>query len=191
MVEKEEIPSGAFALSAAVFYGLMGGVAVLWVWLRGQPLLTVMGPLPGGPLLPQVAIGLAFGGAVILLGFLLERYSTIYRNLSRELRSMLPVISWGHAFILALTSSVGEELFFRGAMQGHIGLWPTAFLFGFAHGFLYKQLRAWVVFAWVMGVCLGVMVQLLGSLWAPIVAHFTINFVNLQVLSRGRQEAPL
>ena len=188
-MEDQDIPAGAFALSSAAFYGLMGALAVLWVWLRDLPLSHVLGPDLSGAVAPQVAVGLGFAIGVVVLGLVLERHSSIYRNLSRELRSMMPSIQWGHAFVLALTSSVGEELFFRGAMQGHIGLWPTAFLFGIAHGFLYKQLRAWVVFALVMGVCLGFMVQVFGSLWAPITAHFTINFVNLQLLSRGRKEA--
>jgi len=81
--------------------------------------------------------------------------------------------------IIALLAAVGEELFFRGAMQNvflewarnpHVAVWFTAILFSTLHmqfyGFLPRMM---------LGVVLGYLYIWSGSLWLSILFHFLNN----------------
>lgn len=81
--------------------------------------------------------------------------------------------------IIAVIPAVGEELLFRGVIQKlflkwngkvHLSVWLTAFLFSAVHmqflGFFPRL---------ILGAVLGYMLVWSGSLWLPIVAHFTNN----------------
>lgn len=79
--------------------------------------------------------------------------------------------------LMALLPSIGEELTFRGVLQGlfrekhkTVGIWVTAALFSFIHfqfyGFVPRML---------MGALFGYMLVWTGSLWVPILMHFTNN----------------
>lgn len=81
--------------------------------------------------------------------------------------------------VVALLAAVGEELFFRGAMQSiilewtknvHWAVWISAFVFSFFHfqfyGFLPRML---------LGVVLGYLYIWSGSLWLPMLFHFLNN----------------
>lgn len=79
--------------------------------------------------------------------------------------------------LMALLPAIGEELTFRGVIQGLFGekhktlaIWITAAIFSFIHfqfyGFVPRML---------MGVLFGYMLVWTGSLWVPILMHFTNN----------------
>ena len=85
--------------------------------------------------------------------------------------------------LMAILPAVGEELLFRGLLQQklfscfkniHISIWITAFLFSALHlqffGFFPRFL---------LGALLGYMFYWSGSLWLPIIAHFTNNALAL------------
>ncbi|HOH95721.1 MAG TPA: CPBP family intramembrane metalloprotease [Candidatus Enterocola sp.] len=82
-------------------------------------------------------------------------------------------------FLMALIPAVGEEFFFRGILQSylksltnnnHAAIWLTAFIFSLIHfqflGFIPRML---------LGALLGYLLVWTGSIWVPIVAHFTNN----------------
>ncbi|MFH1004686.1 MAG: CPBP family intramembrane glutamic endopeptidase [Bacteroidota bacterium] len=82
-------------------------------------------------------------------------------------------------FIVALLAAVGEELFFRGAMQNlfvewtkkvHLSVWITAILFSALHvqfyGFIPRM---------ILGVVLGYIYVWSGSLWLSMLFHFLNN----------------
>lgn len=81
-------------------------------------------------------------------------------------------------FVMALLPAVGEEMMFRGWLQRvlgrsvnyHTAIWVSAFVFSAIHfqfyGFIPRML---------IGAALGYLYCYTGSLWAPIVAHFTNN----------------
>ena len=81
-------------------------------------------------------------------------------------------------FVMALLPAVGEEMMFRGWLQRvlgksvscHTAIWVAAFVFSAIHfqfyGFIPRML---------IGAALGYLYYYTGSLWAPIVAHFTNN----------------
>ncbi len=81
-------------------------------------------------------------------------------------------------FVMALLPAVGEEMMFRGWLQRvlgktvsyHTAIWVAAFVFSVIHfqfyGFIPRML---------IGAALGYLYYFTGSLWAPIIAHFTNN----------------
>ena len=83
-------------------------------------------------------------------------------------------------FVIALLPALCEEMMFRGWLQRrvsnsvniHVAIWVSAFVFSAIHfqfyGFLPRML---------IGAALGYLYYYTGSLWAPIIAHFTNNAV--------------
>ncbi len=81
-------------------------------------------------------------------------------------------------FVMALLPAVCEEMMFRGWLQRvlgksvnyHTAIWVSAFVFSAIHfqfyGFIPRML---------IGAALGYLYYYTGSLWAPIIAHFTNN----------------
>jgi membrane protease YdiL (CAAX protease family) len=80
--------------------------------------------------------------------------------------------------LIAVIPALGEELFFRGTVQGilrqktraYVAIWTTAFLFSAIHmqfyGFFPRML---------LGAFFGYLLYWSDNLWLPIVAHFTNN----------------
>ena len=110
------------------------------------------------------------------------------RRLDEEFRLVLGGVGRGPAIILAVSSGLAEEAFFRGLMQPALGLVWTSILFGLAHFPVNRRLVPWTLLAAVMGVLLGSVYEATGSLLAVAVAHGLINFVEL--LRLGRTPAP-
>lgn len=84
-------------------------------------------------------------------------------------------------FMLAVLPAIGEELIFRGILQRifaewtrniHIGILIAGFLFSAMHfqfyGFLPRM---------ILGILLGYLFYWSGSIWIPIVGHFTNNAI--------------
>ena len=95
------------------------------------------------------------------------------------LKMETPLDLFINLLIIAIIPSIGEELLFRGVIQKlflkwngniHLSVWLTAFVFSTVHmqflGFFPRL---------VLGAVLGYMFVWSGSLWLPIVAHFTNN----------------
>ena len=85
--------------------------------------------------------------------------------------------------MLAIVSSVGEEILFRGFLQSYWGLWLTSLVFGLLHIPMQKHHWPWTVMAVIMGVVFGSCYEWRGTLTAPLIAHFTINYFNLHALA--------
>ena len=171
-----------FVPSALGFYALLGVMGVGWMWLRGEPQTRTWIRSEQHDAWVQALTGITFGLVVVALGQVAERHLEVARRLSREIRTLLPPLGPMEIAIIAVVSSLGEELFFRGAMQDHIGLWLTAGVFAIMHGFFDRRYLLWVAFAGIMGLAFGLMTLVFGTLLAPVLAHFTINFANLSLL---------
>jgi uncharacterized protein len=84
-------------------------------------------------------------------------------------------------FMVALLPALAEELMFRGILQriftgmvrnAHWGILISSFLFSAIHLQFYGLFPRWI-----LGVMFGYMLLWSGSLWLPIVAHFTNNAI--------------
>jgi uncharacterized protein len=99
----------------------------------------------------------------------------------------------GNLFVIAVLAAVGEELFFRGVLQRlfhdwtkniHLAIFLSAFIFGVFHLQFYGLIPRVL-----MGTLFGYLLYWSGSLWLPIMAHFTNNALAVIVdfLSRKKQ----
>lgn len=175
---------------AALVYGLFAGAAICWAVYRGapdiyhhpEPLLS-WGIGEAASALLGAGVGLGFGFFVAWL----TRVS-VYRfgwaqALHVEFRGLLGPLTDLEIFAYAGLAAVGEEVFFRGAMQPALGIVPTAVIFGLAHVAWGRKSIPWPLQAMVMGFAFGGLFWATGNLIAPIVAHFTINYQNLHFIN--------
>ncbi len=128
------------------------------------------------------ALGLALGLLVVVLSRIAVRYFGWARHLHREFHALLGDLAARDILVLALASSIGEELLFRGALMPWLGIWAQAALFGVLHVGPGKRFLPWTVSALVVGVGFGYLTVWTGNLGAAIAAHFTINYLNLRYI---------
>ena len=98
----------------------------------------------------------------------------------------------GTLFLVSLLAGVGEELLFRGVMQGGlsalVGPWPALLLASVAFGLMHALTRAYFVVATLMGLYLGLFYLWTGNLLIPILIHFLYDWVVLRYyLAKARQ----
>jgi uncharacterized protein len=104
------------------------------------------------------------------------------RRLHRELRPVARDLSVGHILMLAGLSSLGEELLFRGVLTPLLGVGISAVLFGLAHQMKGPSRWVWAGWATGVGLGLGAIFALTGSLVGPLLAHGVVNAANLVYL---------
>jgi hypothetical protein len=177
---------------AAWFYAALLAVAVVWALLAGRPLFFASPQAAREGIDParDLAVGLLAAGVVILLSDCITRSTRWGEALARELAALLGRPGIGHCVLLALLSGVGEEAFFRGAVQPATGLVGASLLFGLAHFVPRRALLPWTGFTIAAGFLLGILFDATGNLLAPIVAHATINAVNLRILTTRHAPPP-
>ena len=71
---------------------------------------------------------------------------------------------------LYAANALAEELLFRGALQGWLGLLPAALLFTLAHVSYYKQ-PLMMLYVLCLGLLLGLLYAAGGSLWVCALTH--------------------
>jgi len=159
------------ALAGAIWIGFQKGVIPLSLFLDTRRW--------------WLDLGLGLGAGLLLLGLwaAAERIFPLARDLEARLAQALGPLSGSEAFALALLSGFAEELFFRGAVQGTLGLVAATLLFGLLHSGPGKELRLWALFALLAGGVLGLLMQWRGNLLGPVAGHFLVNAVNLRRLA--------
>jgi membrane protease YdiL (CAAX protease family) len=164
-------------------YTAMGIIAILIAAGRGDPDLYRLGGSPeawqlgAGPLL-----GVALGLVVVGLTRVATKHFQWARDLHTSFRDLLGPLTNREILILALASSVGEELLFRGALLPWLGVWVQALVFAALHIGPGRRFLPWTASAFVLGVAFGWLAQWTGNLGGPIAAHFAINFLNLKYI---------
>lgn len=137
-----------------------------------------------------LAAACAIGVAVVSLSRVLARRTAWGKELQAELGSVLgPLTSW-QILLLSLLSGFGEEILFRGVIQPRLGLWVASALFGAMHFPYRRLLLPWSAFALILGVVMGLITELFGSLWPAILLHFFINYFNLHDLAQLPGQPP-
>lgn len=181
-------PSPAPPLSrASLVIGLYGAMALVGLLIaagRGNPDLYRVGSPEAWELLAGPVIGFAVGLAVVGLTRVATRHFQWARDLHGSFRDLLGQLPGHEIVILALASSIGEELLFRGALLPWMGIWLQAVVFALLHVGPGKRFLPWTLSALVLGIAFGWLAVWTGSLGAPIAAHFAINFLNLRHIVR-------
>lgn len=166
---------------AALFYGGMLACGLLWQSQRDEGLGGLL-KIPQEHVVPWWAAAIGASWILVLGPAILHDKSRALRQLSVELaRQIQPITTW-RVTVLAGLSGVCEEVLFRGPLQATIGLVPAALLFALVHGGGQRRLWVWFVFALVAGLLFGGLVAWYGSLSPAIVAHITVNAINMQRL---------
>ena len=174
---------------ALVVYGPLTVGALAWAWLGGGRFAwTLDRPWLAAPyperLALSIGLGLALGLAAVAMTPILVERTKWARTLHRELREIISPLSSAEITWLALASGFAEELFFRGAMQPVLGLLLTSLIFGAVHVGPKPLFVAWTTWAFVMGLLLGLIFELTGVLWGPVLAHIWINQRNMAFIRR-------
>jgi membrane protease YdiL (CAAX protease family) len=168
-------------------YTAMGIVAVLIAAGRGDPDLYRLGGSPSAwQLEVSPFLGAALGLAVVGLTRLATRHYQWARDLHRSFHDLLGPLTGREIVILALASSIGEELLFRGALLPWLGVWLQAIVFAMLHIGPGRRFLPWTVSALVLGLAFGFLARWTGNLGGPIAAHFAINFLNLRFIVASR-----
>ncbi|OMF73083.1 CPBP family intramembrane glutamic endopeptidase [Paenibacillus glucanolyticus] len=132
--------------------------------------------------------GLGLAAAMLIVDFVLSRFVSEDSMDDGGINEMLfrnrPV--W-HIFVIALIVSVCEELLFRGAVQHAFGPYWTSILFALIH---VRYLKHWLPTGWVFlsSYGLGYVYIHTGTLWAPILCHFLIDFISGMLIRFRRKE---
>jgi uncharacterized protein len=170
-------------------YSALGVAAIAWGWWRGDRNIYEYGERNVVWLAASPFVGLAFGLAMVFLSRLAVHSMEWARVLHREFHAVVHELSSKEIFLLAVSSALGEELFFRGAMLPALGLWASSVLFALMHVRAQWRFLPWTVMSFIMGLAMGLMYMKTGNLGAPIVAHFTINLLNLSYIAKHELRA--
>ncbi len=173
-----------FVRMAALFYGVLAVAAALWNGLRGR----------GFEIADSVSLSLALGllAAVVTVaaGVLVYRLVPAMRRIAEELApSLVDSAGRGTLILISVFSGVGEEVFFRGAVQPEFGLVVAALAFGLVHIGPDRRYLVWTVWAVLAGFLFGFLYEVSGGLLAPVVAHTAHNAATFLLWKRSRQKA--
>lgn len=172
-----------FVLFAALFYGLLTVAAALWAALRGFDLR-----LAGGSLALSLTLGALTAVATVSLGLFAYRLLPALRQIAGELAPRLVDGADRASLVLvSVFSGVGEETFFRGAVQQEFGLVVASLLFGLVHVGPDRRYLVWTIWAVLAGFLFGALYDLTGGLLAPILAHAAHNAATLLLWRRSRK----
>jgi membrane protease YdiL (CAAX protease family) len=167
-----------------ILYLALACAGIAWSTLRGGSSVWRAGDRED----PQILLGIV-AGLLIGLGFVFaSRFATHRfewgRALHRDLRALLGPLHGSEILVLAVASAVGEEIFFRGALLPVIGLWGSSAIFALLHVGPKARFLPWTLSSFIAGLMFGQLFLWAGDLSGPVVAHFTVNALNLRYLSR-------
>ncbi len=160
---------------------IAGGV---WLYASGYPVRLGATPI-------AVAAGAGVALALAVAQWWLQRWAPaigpvrVLRELQRTVfQPLFAGLSVAEMIAISALAGIGEEIFFRGAVQAAFG-WPIAALaFGVCH--LGMTRRSWVLGVWaaLSGGVLAALAIATDGLLAPIVAHAGYDLAALIWLRR-------
>ena len=174
-----------FVRRAALFYGALAIAAALWNGLRGRNFSIGDSPPIG------ILLGLLAAVGTVSLGIAIYRLVPVMRKMTEELAPEL-VDRMGAAdlVLISVFSGVGEEMFFRGAVQPEFGITVAALAFGLVHIGPDRRYLIWTVWAVLAGFLFGFLYRYSGGLIAPVVAHSLHNAATFLIWKRSRKRVP-
>jgi membrane protease YdiL (CAAX protease family) len=176
--------SPRFVGLTAVFYGMLFLAAVVFSALRNRD-LSILG---GSPFL-NLSVGGITAWGTVALGVFLYRLLPVVQKLSDELAPRLVDGAGKRDLILvSVFSGIGEEAFFRGALQPELGLVAASVLFGALHVVPERRFFVWTLLSVGAGFLFGFLYERTGGLLAPTTAHVLHNAATLLLWKHSRQE---
>ena len=173
--------------TALMFQGGIGLIGLFAVWLFEIPLL-----LDGLNAVEVALFGAVGAAATYLVLVLLSRLPWLFPdNLSGQMQALYSFAAsyrWPILVALSVLAGVGEELLFRGAIQGwllqHTGPWTAVIAASVLFGLVHYVSFTYFVMATGLGAVLGVAYQFSQSLALVMVWHALYDMVALYCLLR-------
>jgi len=128
-----------------------------------------------------------FGAAIVVVFLcrLLEQHVVWASHLIHDLRNVLGDLNRKETIYLAIASGLAEELLFRGVLQPAVGIWLASAIFSCVHIGPNRSWNVWPVMAFFAGLLFGFLFQWTGALVTPIIAHVTINYLNMRSFAKN------
>ena len=169
---------------AAVFYAALFSGAALLGALEGRYPFAL-----GDPALFGLLAGVVTACGTVASGALLYRLLPVLRKVSDELAPRLVdgARRWD-LVLVSVFSGIGEEAFFRGALQPVLGVVATSILFGLLHIGPDRRYLAWTLWAVGAGFLFGFLYEWTGGLLAPMTAHVLHNAATLLLWKQSREK---
>ncbi len=161
------------------------GAGTSWAAHNHNPLLFARPVLHLAPW-SREACSLVAGGVLGILVIASTRIAVARTTWARQLHEELRPVTHGMTnltiVVLALFSSLGEELFFRSLLTPWLGIVLQALVFGLVHQVKGYSRWIWVTWASCVGLVIGGIYVVFGTLSGPLFMHALINVVNLAYL---------
>ena len=168
-------------------------------WLAGivaAVLIQVVGGLFLVLLVPQLFGGLGETAAGTSTADISAALMEMYKTAAERLSSSPETIQTAYMFMIFLWAAFGEELFYRGYMQGTLekslgfnrAMFISAGFFALRHatqllllwpGYPVVAALAWIIFAFSFGLLMSYLYKRTNSLILPIFIHFIFNGLPL------------
>jgi hypothetical protein len=141
------------------------------------------------PMWAQGAIGLVVGSVAggMAWWWISQDFMSPVRNKYVHLFQSFR-LSMADIVVVSLCAGIGEELFFRGAIQSYLGVIWTSVLFVALHGYLDPRdwrMASYGVLMTLIIVALGYMTEVIG-ITSSVVAHVVIDLVLLYQMRRAK-----
>lgn len=133
----------------------------------------------------QLAVGFIYGFIVSLIALSLIRshflesvtnsYAGMFSNMDLRMEDII---------FFSFCAGVGEEIFFRAALQPFMGIWITAIFFVTIHGYLNPRNWRMMLYGIILVLIVGGMGYLFAEygIWAAAAAHFIFDVVMFRYL---------
>ena len=138
------------------------------------------------PIWLQVLVGIVFGIVTAMAGWqivelpIMVKTKALFAGLIKPLK-----LDNSQIVFISICAGVGEELFFRGAIQPMLGIWMTSIMFVLLHGYLNPfnlPLTYYGIYMVLVIGVIGLMTEHLGIL-TSMIAHTLIDVILLKELS--------
>jgi hypothetical protein len=189
-----EPPSPRLLLLTVAFEGGAALAAIVIGWLLGHPPLALIHWLPSAVLWGALATLPLLVLVAVCLIFPVGPLRQLLRVTEQLVAPLFANCTWIDLAIIAILAGLGEELFFRGLIQGVASIWiggsngrwmawiGTSALFGLAHWIT----PTYAMLAGLIGLYLGGLWIVSGNLLLPITTHTLYDFAVLAYLVKIR-----
>ncbi len=171
---------------------LAPGLATVWILRNaavGLYVTTFLSGIPRGLDMLFGAILLVVSMPLVLYVFELNRMIPIPATMkatseaaASTVRALLQMPGWpdllANLFLIGVIPALGEELLFRGILQGQLmrrwSPWAAIILSGAVFSFVHFQMEGFFP-RWILGVLLGWLFWKTSNFWVPVFVHFLNN----------------
>ena len=177
-------PPGAFmVVPSVILYLVVIAAGYWWLWMRDRT--EAIPAAAAGEFGVMVSMAIGIGTGLVLGGVfgILTRYYGPFTRLQDRLSDLVGPLDDTQVTVIALFSAVGEEFFFRLAMQDALGPVLAAIAFALLHVGP-KGMFLWTVSALVLGLGFGWMMELGCGLPAVTAAHALVNYTSLRRMEK-------